>query len=93
MEPVEALECIAWSDPGAASEIASEAGQAMKALMELKPEQRQVLELGLLQGLSQSEIAASLGMPLGSVKSLMRRGLIKMRDYMNIDAAGVAAGS
>jgi len=91
MEPVEALECIAWSDPGTASETASEAEQATKALMELKPEQRQVLELGLLQGLSQSEIAARLSMPLGSVKSLMRRGLIKMRDYMNIDASGVAA--
>jgi RNA polymerase sigma-70 factor (ECF subfamily) len=91
MEPVEALETIAWSDPGTSSETASEAEQAAKALMELKPEQRQVLELGLLEGLSQSEIAARLSMPLGSVKSLMRRGLIKMRDYMNIDADGVAA--
>ena len=57
----------------------------------LRPEQRQVLELGLLQGLSQSEIAARLGMPLGTVKSFMRRGLIKVREYMNVDAYGVAA--
>jgi RNA polymerase sigma-70 factor (ECF subfamily) len=46
--------------------------------------------LGLLHGLSQSEISARLGLPLGSVKSLMRRGLIKIREYMNIDAQGVA---
>jgi RNA polymerase sigma-70 factor (ECF subfamily) len=49
------------------------------------------LELGLLHGLSQSEIAARLGLPLGTVKSLMRRGLIRVREYMNIDAEGVAA--
>jgi hypothetical protein len=30
-------------------------------------------------------------MPLGTVKSFMRRGLIKVREYMNVDAAGVSA--
>jgi len=90
MEPVEALETIAWSDPGTASQTASEAELATRALHELRPEQRQVLELGLLHGLSQTEISARLGLPLGSVKSLMRRGLIKIREYMNIDAEGVA---
>jgi len=90
METVEALETIAWCDPGTASQTASEAELATRALQELRPEQRQVLELGLLHGLSQSEISARLGLPLGSVKSLMRRGLIKIREYMNIDAQGVA---
>ena len=55
-----------------------------------RPEQRQVLELGLLHGLSQSEIAARLQMPLGTVKSFMRRGLVKVREYLNVDAAGVS---
>jgi RNA polymerase sigma-70 factor (ECF subfamily) len=89
MDPEEVLESVAWSDPGTASETSTEAEQAMRALAELRPEQRQVLELGLLQGLSQSEIAARLSMPLGTVKSFMRRGLIKVRDFMNIDAEGV----
>ncbi len=93
MDPIEALESVACADPGNDSETASEAEQAMRALQELKPEQRQVLELGLLHGLSQSEIAAKLGVPLGSVKSLMRRGLIKVREFMNIDAEGVAVRS
>ncbi len=92
MDPMEVLETVAWSDPGTASEISVEAEQATRALAELRPEQRQVLELGLLHGLSQSEIAARLGMPLGTVKSFMRRGLIKVRELMNIDAEGISAG-
>ncbi len=91
MDPVEALESVAWADPGTASETSQEAEQAARALAELRPEQWQVLELGLLHGMSQSEIAARLGLPLGTVKSFMRRGLIKVREYMNIDAEGVAA--
>src|SRR5271155_4097556 len=91
MDPVEVLESVAWSDPGTASETSVEVEQATRALAELRPEQRQVLELGLLHGLSQSEIAARLSMPLGTVKSFMRRGLIKVREYMNIDAEGVSA--
>src|SRR6202041_3569314 len=91
MDPVEVLETVAWADPGTASETSLEAEQATRALAELRPEQRQVLELGLLHGLSQSEIAARLQLPLGTVKSFMRRGLIKVREYMNIDAEGVSA--
>jgi RNA polymerase sigma factor (sigma-70 family) len=88
MDPVEVLDTMAWSEPGNASEISVEAEQAARALQALRPEQRQVLELGLLHGLSQSEIAAHLGMPLGTVKSFMRRGLIRVREFMNIGADG-----
>ena len=90
MDPVDVLEAVAWSDPGTASEISLEAEQAARALMELRPEQREVLELGLLHGLSQSEIAERLQMPLGTVKSFMRRGLIKVREFLNVDATGVS---
>jgi RNA polymerase sigma-70 factor (ECF subfamily) len=88
MDPVEVLETVAWSDPGTASETSLEAGQAARALLELRPEQRQVLELGLLHGLTQSEIAARLKMPLGTVKSFMRRGLMKVREYLKVDGTG-----
>ena len=35
--------------------------------------------LSVMDGLSQSEIAASTGLPLGTVKTLMRRGLLAIR--------------
>ncbi len=73
----------AWSvaDPQAegGGERASEAAQAVEALRELRPEQQQVLALAMVDGLSQSEIATRLSMPLGTVKSFMRRGLLAVR--------------
>ncbi len=93
MDSVDVLESVAWSDPGTASETSLEAEQAARALQELRPEQREVLELGLLHGLSQSEIATRLGMPLGTVKSFMRRGLIKVREFLHVDAPSVSEGA
>jgi RNA polymerase sigma-70 factor (ECF subfamily) len=45
-----------------------------------------VLELGLLRGLSHSEIAEHTGMPLGTVKTQMRRGLMKIRELMEVES-------
>jgi RNA polymerase sigma-70 factor, ECF subfamily len=90
MDPIEVLDNLPSSETSTSSEASMEAEQATRALAALRPEQRQVLELGLLQGLSQSEIAERLKMPLGTVKSFMRRGLIKVREFMNIEAEGVS---
>jgi RNA polymerase sigma-70 factor, ECF subfamily len=84
MDPVERLDAVEWSAPGNLGETSVEAEQAARVLAELRPEQRQVLELGLLHGLSQSEIATRLKMPIGTVKSFMRRGLIKVRELMHV---------
>jgi RNA polymerase sigma-70 factor (ECF subfamily) len=93
MDPAEVLETVACADPGNLPETSTEAGQATRALATLTPEQRQVLELGLMHGLTQSEIATRLGLPLGTVKSLMRRGLLRVREFMNVDAEGVSVGA
>jgi RNA polymerase sigma-70 factor (ECF subfamily) len=89
MDSVDMLESVAWTETGNSADTVSEAERATRALAALRPEQRQVLELGLLHGLTQAEIATRLGMPLGSVKSFMRRGLIKVRDALGVDAAAV----
>ncbi len=93
MDPLEHVDEVSWTETSTSNEVAMEAEQATRALAELRPEQRQVLELGLLHGLSQSEIAVRLKMPLGTVKSFMRRGLIKVRETMNIVAEGVSSGA
>lgn len=46
-----------------------------KALEILPASRREVIELGFFEGLSHPEISAKLGLPLGTVKSHMRRGL------------------
>src|SRR5262245_44328999 len=49
------------------------------ALTQLPTEQQRVLELAYLQGLSHGEIAARLGVPLGTVKSRVRMAYQRLR--------------
>jgi len=55
---------------------------AQKAFSELRPEQQQVLQLAIHHGLSHEQIATATGMPLGTVKTHARRGLIKIRQIL-----------
>ena len=53
-----------------------------EALKELPKEQRQLIEFAFLKGLTHHVIAESLGMPLGTVKTNIRRGLLRLRDLL-----------
>jgi RNA polymerase sigma factor (sigma-70 family) len=52
------------------------------ALSQLPPDQRQALELAYYGGLSQSELAERLGVPVGTVKSRMFAALARLRDLL-----------
>jgi RNA polymerase sigma-70 factor, ECF subfamily len=54
-----------------------------EALKQLSPGDRQLLETAYYEGLSQSEIAARDGVPLGTVKSRARQALKKLRTLLN----------
>lgn len=83
-DSVEALEDVKFAQPGDEGEVAVEAERAAQVVAKLRPEQRKVLRMGLLEGMTHSEIARATGMPLGTVKTQMRRGLIQVRQWMNI---------
>ena len=72
-------------------EISVEAGEAAEALRTLKPEQQQVLQLSIVQGLSHQEIADVTGMPLGTVKTHARRGILQAREMLGITGIGKEA--
>lgn len=85
-ESTDVLDELGFHTPDTAAEVGVEAARAAEVLQTLRPEQRRVIELGLLHGLSHSEIAESTGMPLGTVKTFMRRGLIQVREKLGVVA-------
>ena len=68
------------------TEVDDEVRRAQAALQQLRPEQRQVLELSLAEGRTHTEIAAAVGIPLGTVKSHARRGLMRLRTLLGVEA-------
>jgi RNA polymerase sigma factor (sigma-70 family) len=68
-----------------------EAQRARGFLEQLRPEQRQILELSFDQGMSQQEIADATRLPLGTVKTHVRRGLIRLRQLLEASPAGGAS--
>jgi RNA polymerase sigma-70 factor (ECF subfamily) len=64
--------------------LAPDRAVAVRALAALPPEQRRVLELGYYEGLSASEIALAVAVPVGTVKSRIAAGLAKLRALLDV---------
>lgn len=61
-----------------------EAGRVRQALETLTPTQREAVELAYLGGYTHTEVASMLELPLGTAKTRIRDGLIRLRDTMGV---------
>jgi RNA polymerase sigma factor (sigma-70 family) len=87
---VTALAATEPADPSSRDDLAQRAVDVVvvaDGLAELPEPQRRVLELAFFDDLTHHQIAAATGLPLGTVKSHVRRGMTRLRH--RLEAAGV----
>lgn len=72
------------------AEMSDDAAAASRALGQLRPEQQKVLRLSVYDGLTHEQIAGVTGLPLGTVKTHARRGLIRLREILGTSMPGAS---
>jgi RNA polymerase sigma-70 factor, ECF subfamily len=92
-EPIETIENVPSASPGPeeTSVVGERRRVVCQALESLSADQRQVIELAYFSGLSHTEIAAKLEQPLGTVKTRIRMGLMRLRELLGPLAPPTAA--
>lgn len=74
------LELAGISGPSEHAERDAQVDLARRVLRELPVDQQQAITLSLVEGYSHSEIAERLAWPLGTVKTVLRRGLLRLKN-------------
>jgi RNA polymerase sigma factor (sigma-70 family) len=81
MEPIEAADAV--SDPAPAAvervELAQQHQRLAGCLEELEPRHSTAIRAAFLDGATYEELATRMSVPLGTMKSWIRRGLLKLR--------------
>lgn len=96
-EDVEAMQAQDEHDAEAPADLADwlirqrELERLHQALARLDASPRQLVTLAFLRGLTHEEVAQSTGLPLGSVKSQIRRAMQSLRRWLGTDHRGLAA--
>ena len=75
---------ISHDETAEAATASLEAHRVRSALATLTPVQREAVELAYLRGYTHSEVARMLDLPVGTAKTRIRDGLIRLRDTMGV---------
>lgn len=68
-------------------DVGDEVERAQAALAQLRPDEQRVLHLSIYEGLSHDQISKATALPLGTVKTHVRRGLIRVRELLGVETA------
>jgi RNA polymerase sigma factor (sigma-70 family) len=79
--------------PEESAVLAVDRGQVQQALSQLRPEQRNAIVLAVFFGRTGPEIAQSEGIPLGTVKTRIRLGMLKLRKIVIDDELTPLSGT
>jgi RNA polymerase sigma-70 factor (ECF subfamily) len=79
--PLEPAHSIGHSSPAHAAEQDVEVAEARRILEQLPLPHQEAISLSLVEGLSHGEIATRLGWPLGTVKTVIRRGILRLKEF------------
>jgi RNA polymerase sigma-70 factor (ECF subfamily) len=80
---VEAHDRVAESDPADEVVLSEQKHDVRAALRALPPEQRTVVELSYFGGLSQTEMAHHIGVPLGTIKGRIRLAMRRLKTLLS----------
>lgn len=91
LEPLPEAESLphAATEPGPF--IRTEGGDVLAAIKDLPEETRRMFFLHFDEGMTHPEISEKTGLPLGTVKTRLRRGLIEVRNKLRHAESGEAA--
>lgn len=90
-EPLPDAELLPQSSTEPMPTISSESVDIRAAIQELPEETRQIFSLHFDQGMTHPEISEKTGLPLGTIKTRLRRGLIEVRNKLRIVGSGGVA--
>ncbi len=91
VESIENAFAVSGFEPSVFTRL--QAKQIVRAMQVLRPEQRDLMFLNIYEGMSHTEISERTGVPLGTVKTHIRRGIERVRSILNQDTVQATAAA